>query len=503
VLYYHLIAQVVEALGDVFVHGYYVDKVITHRFKDHPKWGARDRKQFAETVYEIVRWWRWNWYLAGLPDSDYLDKDKITRERTWLVWGAYWTVKTGSVPPFGECETLTADAVQKRAQTIVSPAIRSCVPDWMNEMGKQQLGQDWPDLLRALNRPADVFLRANTVKIQAKPLALNLIKEEIETTTVPDLPDGLQLVKRQNVFGSKAFRAGLFEVQDGGSQMISPFLQVQPGMRVIDACAGAGGKTLHLACLMKNKGLIHAMDIHEWKLTEMRKRFRRNEITIIEPSLITGDHIINKQTKKADRLLLDVPCSGIGVLRRNPDAKWKLQPAEIERLNKLQAELLRSYSRMVKIGGKMVYATCSVLPSENENQIASFLAERGDEWELEDEQWWKPNQNGFDGFYAARLRRKDPSEPVAEAGEQKSEVRSQRSEIGSRKSEIRDQKSQVKKPKVSVEQRVELKPSKVEQKPQTRTQKAESSAPKPTKPGAGGNRWDSVQTDESQMTGEW
>jgi len=406
VLHYNVVSQLVEALGDVFVHGYYVDKVLMHRFKDHPKWGARDRKQFAETYYEIVRWWRWHWYLAGLPDEDCLVKEKITRERAWLVFGAYWVTKTTHVPDFSECSSLNADHVRFRGETQVAPAIRASIPDWLNAVGKEELGGEWPDLLRALNRPAEVFLRTNTTKIQPKPLAINLIQEEIDTMMVPGLPDALKLIKRQSVFGTNCFKAGLFEVQDGASQMVAPFLQVEPGMRVIDACAGAGGKTLHLACLMKNKGLIQAMDLLPWKLDELRKRFRRNEITCIQPELITSPTTIVRFNKKADRVLLDVPCSGLGVLRRNPDTKWKLSPGELDRLRGIQADILKNYSTMTKPGGKLVYATCSVLPSENQDQVKRFLDEHQDEWTLEEEKSWTPNVNGFDGFYAARLARK-------------------------------------------------------------------------------------------------
>jgi 16S rRNA (cytosine967-C5)-methyltransferase len=405
-LHYHLCAQLVEALGDVFVHGYYADKVIAHRFKDNPKWGARDRRFFAESFYEIVRWWRWHWHLAGLPSEEYVNAELMTRERAWLVFAAYWTQKVKEVPYFDECRSVTLDEIEARQARKVDPAIRASMPDWLNELGKKEIGFGWPELARELNRPADVFLRANTVKIKAKPLLLNLAKEEIVCELIPDLPDGLHLPKRENVFATSAFRAGLFEVQDGASQMVAPFLQPEPGMLVVDACAGAGGKALHLACLMKNQGRIVGMDIHEWKLKEMQKRFRRNKITIIDPRLIQGTKTINGLHEKADRVLLDVPCSGLGVLRRNPDTKWKLSPAEISRLIVLQAELLSDYSRMTKPGGKLVYATCSVLPSENGDQVRKFLDGRADEWLLEDEESWYPNRQGFDGFYAARLVRR-------------------------------------------------------------------------------------------------
>ncbi len=406
----HLISQIVDALADIFVYGYYSDKVIERRFKLHPKWGARDRRQVAETIYEIVRWWRWHWHLAGLPDAECLDKDKITLDRIWQVWGAYWISKTGSAASLYEVERMDVEAVQARAEQIVAPAIRASLPDWLNDLGKKELGHEWPDMMRALNRPAEVFLRTNTLKIQPKPLSINLDKEGIENKLLPDVEGAIQLVKRQSIFASSAFRAGLFEVQDAASQQIAPFLEVAPGQRVIDACAGAGGKSLHLACLMKNKGKIVALDIHEWKLKELRKRSTRQGIDIIETRVMEDIRIIKRLHDSADRVLLDVPCSGLGVLRRNPDCKWKLSPEELDRLRPLQAEILRDYSKMVKPGGKLVYATCSVLPSENENQVRAFLKDHGDEWTLDEERRWKPHASGFDGFYAARLARKGKAE---------------------------------------------------------------------------------------------
>lgn len=161
---------------------------------------------------------------------------------------------------------------------------------------------------------------------------------------------------------------------------------------------------------MKNKGKIVALDIHEWKLKELRKRSTRQGIDIIEVRVMDDPRIIKRLYDSADRVLLDVPCSGLGVLRRNPDTKWKLSPGELDRLRPLQAEILRDYSKMVKPGGKLVYATCSVLPSENEEQVKRFLSEHKEEWALEEERRWKPHANGYDGFYAARLARKAKAE---------------------------------------------------------------------------------------------
>ena len=392
---------------DVFASGYYVDKVIERRFKAHPKWGSRDRRQFAETVYEITRWWRWHWYLAGLPDGDCLLPERVTQARVWEVWGAFWTSKTGNVPHFDECADLDADEITQRTQTMVAPAIRSAIPDWLNDLAKSEIGEAWPPLLRALNRPADVFLRANTLKIETKPLQINLEKEGIQAELVPDFPHALKLNKRQSIFQTNAFKAGLFEVQDAASQVIAPLLEVKPGMRVIDACAGAGGKALHLACLMKNKGKIIALDIHQWKLDELRRRARRNQVDIIESRVIDDSKVLKRLHHTADRVLLDVPCSGLGVLRRNPDTKWKLSLAELDRLRALQAEILEDYSKLTKPGGKLLYATCSILPSENERQVQKFL-KRHPEWTLEEDFHSRPGSENQDGFYAARLAYNPP-----------------------------------------------------------------------------------------------
>ncbi|MCZ8215023.1 MAG: class I SAM-dependent methyltransferase, partial [Cyclobacteriaceae bacterium] len=189
-----------------------------------------------------------------------------------------------------------------------------------------------------------------------------------------------------------------------GSQAIAPFLQVEPGMRVIDACAGAGGKTLHLAALMQNKGRIISMDTEEWKLTELKLRARRAGVGNVETRVIESTKTIKRMEKMGDRVLLDVPCSGLGVLRRNPDAKWKLSPEFIEKVIDLQKNILHDYSMMVKPGGKLVYSTCSLMPTENEKQVATFLANNPD-FTLEEEKHIWPSE-GFDGFYMARVVRK-------------------------------------------------------------------------------------------------
>ncbi len=230
------------------------------------------------------------------------------------------------------------------------------------------------------------------------------------STTNPYVPQGFGLTtilftEKKNVFATKTFQSGYFEVQDGGSQMISLLLDVRPGMRVVDACAGAGGKSLHIASLMKNKGKILSLDIHERRLKELRTRATRNGVDIIEQKVIDSQKVIKRFENSFDRVLLDVPCTGSGVFRRNPDAKWKLKKENLQNLIMTQTEILNSYCQMLKKDGRLVYATCSLFPVENELQVKRFLETHPD-WQLDNEFHVRPDKTPFDGFYAAALVRR-------------------------------------------------------------------------------------------------
>jgi 16S rRNA (cytosine967-C5)-methyltransferase len=275
-------------------------------------------------------------------------------------------------------------------------------------LGVKELGEEiWTKELAAQNEQAKVILRVNKLKTTKEKLRALLMDLNIETEFHKDYPDALILTERANVFLTDAFKDGLFEVQDASSQLVAYFLDVQPGMRVVDTCAGAGGKTLHLASLMENKGQLIAMDLYESKLKQLKIRAKRNGAFNIEPRVIESTKTIKKLYEKADRVLIDAPCSGLGVLKRNPDSKWKLQPEFIENIKKIQAEVLENYSKIVKPGGKLVYATCSVLPSENQDQIKHFLTtEIGKEFIFVQDKKVLAHESGFDGFYMALLERK-------------------------------------------------------------------------------------------------
>jgi 16S rRNA (cytosine967-C5)-methyltransferase len=209
------------------------------------------------------------------------------------------------------------------------------------------------------------------------------------------------------VFTTDAFKEGLFEVQDASSQLVAEFLDVKPGQRVIDTCAGAGGKTLHLAALMENKGQLIALDIYARKLTELKRRAKRAGAHNVETREIDSTKVIKKLHNSADRVLIDAPCTGLGVLRRNPDAKWKMQPDFLEKVIATQKQILSDYSKMVKPEGKLVYATCSILPQENKEQVKTFLeSEEGKDFILIRDKNIYASVEGFDGFYMALLQRK-------------------------------------------------------------------------------------------------
>ena len=387
-----LLQAIVNALVTIFNDGKFADKVIEKTLKENPKFGGRDRRFVAETTYDIVRNYRLIAHLAG-SETDF-----------WKIVGAYFIMEQLPMPDEREFGKLNQKDILDKYKALTDQKIIQSYPDWIWNLCETELGKEvWEEEAKALNKQADVVLRVNTLKTKKEILQKHLAEQEIEVEPIAEFTDALVLLKRQNVFQNQLFKLGLFELQDAGSQAISEFLGVEPGMRVIDACAGGGGKTLHISALMQNKGRIISMDVTQWKLDELKKRARRATASNIEPRLIEGSKTIKRLENTADRLLLDVPCSGLGVIKRNPDAKWKLDMGFIERTKELQQKILSEYSLMTKKGGQLVYSTCSILPSENRKQVDKFLADNKN-FELIKDKSILPSQ-GFDGFYMALIKR--------------------------------------------------------------------------------------------------
>lgn len=398
-LHRNLVFTVIDSLNVIFNENQYADKVVEKALKRDKRWGVRDRKFVAETIYDIVRWKRLYNEIAGT-------KEHFTRENLWKIFEVWAVLHEIPLPDWNQIGNAPTRRIRGMYNELQKDRrFRESIPDWMDELGVAELSEEvWETELKILNKKADVILRVNTLKTNKIELKKVLETEDIKTDFIEGYPHALKLVERKNVFISQAFKNGLFEVQDASSQLVAEFLQVEPGMRVIDTCAGAGGKTLHIATLMKNKGQLIALDLYESKLNQLKIRARRNEIFNIETRVIDSSKVIKKLKETADRVLIDAPCSGLGVLRRNPDAKWKLQPDFIKNITKTQFEILDQYATMVKKGGKLVYATCSILPSENQLQVQQFLNNHKD-FTFVKENIVLPSKSGFDGFYMAMLER--------------------------------------------------------------------------------------------------
>lgn len=400
-LHKNLVFAVIDSLLSIFNEGEYADKEVAKALKRDARWGAKDRKFVAETIYEIVRWKRLYAEIAEV-------KEPFTRDAIWRIF-AVWAVLRGiTLPEWKYFENTPVRRIKGRFDELSKiRKFRESIPDWMDELGAKELGEDlWTKELAAQNQQAHVVLRVNTLKTDKQKLRAQLMDLDIETFYDDKYPDALILKERANVFMTPLFKEGYFEVQDASSQKVVPFLDVQPGMRVVDTCAGAGGKTLHIAAKMENKGQIIAMDLYESKQKQLKIRAKRNGVFNVEYRIIDSTKVIKKLYDKADRVLIDAPCSGLGVLKRNPDSKWKLEPDFIENIKKTQQEVLENYSKMVKIGGKLVYATCSVLPSENQNQIEKFLkSDFGKNFKFVKDEKVLAHQSGFDGFYMCLMER--------------------------------------------------------------------------------------------------
>ena len=393
-IYPSLLKTAAAGLKRVFADGQYAEQVLERLLTSDSRLGSRDRKFIASVFYDLVRFSR---HLEELEA-----RQPLAKPDDWFLKVCLWLIHQGRDLSHIK-ETSGWDYEKIRMPLSLTGAAGVSVPDWLWEHGMEELPDRWEKELHALNQQAPVYLRVNTLKTNPEELVSVLAGEGIEAKLVPGHPDALEMEGRTNVIRLGSFRKGLYEVQDAASQRVAPFVQPEAGQIIIDACAGAGGKTLHLAALSQDKARIVAMDVEGWKLEELKKRASRAGLKSVETELIRGNKTLKYWEGKADRLLLDAPCSGLGVLRRHPDSKWKLNPEAIEEVMETQAEILHRYCRMLKPGGVLVYATCSLMPGENDRQVQEFLEEHP-EFQLEEMDRTWPS-DGWDGFFMARMRK--------------------------------------------------------------------------------------------------
>ena len=386
----NLAEAVINALEAIFQNAQVASQVVEQTIAAHPKWGKRDRNGFSHAVYEIVRARRLLEFAAQKDDS-------------WSLLGAFLIRQNEELSDWPEFHELNIAEIKARLEQSVPRAIRESVSDWLDEYGEQQLGQRWEAELHALNQEAPVVIRVNTLLSSRDEVKRELARQNIESSAIEGVPDALRLAGRPRLQSLELFRRGAFEVQDAASQLVAPLLEIEPGQNVVDACAGAGGKTLHLAALMHNEGKLLALDVSQPKLDELERRARRASAHVVGRKV--DKQLLRDSRAFADRLLLDMPCSGSGTWRRQPDNKGRFSAEFLEKLTALQRDILKQYPLMLRPGGKMVYATCSIFPDENERQVEAFLVENPG-FELEEQRTISPAQSGFDGFYMARLVRR-------------------------------------------------------------------------------------------------
>ena len=307
---------------------------------------------------------------------------------------------------------------------------RYSLPDWLAEELLRDHGDEADALAASLNERAPMTIRANTLKISREKLATRLAASGLETDACAFASHGLIVRTRTNLFGTAEFKEGLFEAQDEGSQLLAELVAPPPRSLAVDFCAGAGGKTLALAAALENRGRLLACDIDARKLAELKRRARRAGVDNVETAVLGAEKgaafpaALDRSIRQSKRVLTDVPCTGLGALRRNPEARWRLRPADLARLPELQLGIARRALELVAPGGRLIYATCSVLAAENQGVVAALLAGEGD---LEvvalgdvlgaeraealtapsgDFLQTLPHRHGCDGFFAAVIRRR-------------------------------------------------------------------------------------------------
>ncbi len=405
-----------EALREILRFAGPADVTLSRYFREHPRLGGRERGAIAEAVYGFLR----NRTLL----MQFTESGTGPQMRRVALLALADTAGVDAIAGLSEQEAEWLTRVIAIDRTTLPLAARSSFPDWIRERLLAQFGEDGAvQLMDALNRPAPLDLRVNTLKASVEQAQAALSEADIAFEATRFSPLGLRLSRKPALQNLTLFKDGAIEVQDEGSQLLAQLLGAKRGEMVVDFCAGAGGKTLALGAAMRNTGRLYAFDVSDKRLAKLKPRLARSGLSNVHPVVIAheNDAKVKRLAGKIDRVLVDAPCSGLGTLRRNPDIKWRQQPADIVELNAKQQSILAGAARLLKPGGRLVYATCSLLAEENEAIVAQFLsahpdfallpardalAEQKVALDTGDYLQLLPHVHQTDGFFAAVLERK-------------------------------------------------------------------------------------------------
>ena len=404
------------------------DAVANDYFRDRRYIGSGDRRAVSERVWTILRSRRrLNWWLERVhlrPGPRLYVAASLLLEG-WVLTGVKQSFSGGQYAPSPLGGEESAALIKLEGHTLIHPQMPDGIaieaPDWLVPSLIARFGDKLREEMAAMDAPATLDLRVNLLRGTREDAIAALALETIEAEPTPISPWGLRVEGRRTVTTGPAFQSGLVEIQDEGSQLVALLADARPEMRVVDWCAGAGGKTLALAMTMQNRGHIVACDVHDKRLEGAVRRLRRAGVHNVERHLIeVGDKWAKRRAATFDRVLIDAPCTGTGTWRRNPDARTRLQPTDLSELVEKQHTILATAAKLAKPGGRVIYATCSILREENELQIERFLAENAGYRVLPVPEIWPgptacpvqgpyltltPRLHNTDGFFTAVLER--------------------------------------------------------------------------------------------------
>lgn len=350
------------------------DVTLHYFFRRHPKLGARDRAFIAETVYAVLRRRRLLETLCA-PHS----RPRLLA-LAWLVKFQGLSIRE-LTPLLKPREAEWLEQAKATSLEALPAAVRLDLPDWLHaRLEAQHEADELVALVRKLNTSAPLDLRVNTLATSREAVLRQLTAEGIAAQATPYSPFGIRLAEKIALNRHPLFTGGQVEVQDEGSQLISLLLEPRRNEKIVDFCAGAGGKTLAIGAQMASQGRLYALDVSEKRLQNLKPRLKRSGLTNVQPILINdeNDSRLARLDGKIDRVLVDAPCSGLGTLRRNPDLKWRQTPQDLEELTQKQLAILSRAARLLRPGGRLVYATCSLLAEENAAIVDQFLAQAAD-----------------------------------------------------------------------------------------------------------------------------